>query len=187
MDGHCIIVPVQHYVSSLELDDDDWEEIKVDLPIHNYNSMRDADIAPFQNFMKCLMQMFAKQNQGVLFFETVLPTNIKYHNHTYIEAIPMPANLFADAPAYFRESILASESEWSQHKKLIDFSERPGGFRRSMVPNLPYFAVQWDHKGEKGYGHIIEGMADGAGGGGLEEEEAGMVHEGDKGGGEMTR
>ena len=50
-----------------------------------------------------------------------------------------------------------SEGEWSQHKKLIGFSSRPGGFRRSMVPNLPYFMVQFDYKGEKGYGHVIEG------------------------------
>ena len=26
-----------------------------------------------------------------------------------------------------------------------------------MVPNLPYFMVQFDYKGEKGYGHVIEG------------------------------
>lgn len=30
-----------------------------------------------------------------------------------------------------------------------------------MVPNLPYFMVQWDYKGEKGYGHVIEGDDDG--------------------------
>jgi hypothetical protein len=59
-----------------------------------------------------------------------------------------------------QESILASESEWTQHKKLIDFSSRPGGFRRSLVSNMPYFMVQWDYKGEKGYGHIIEGVDD---------------------------
>jgi hypothetical protein len=53
---------------------------------------------------------------------------------------------------------LASESEWTQHKKLIDFSKRPGGFRRSMVPNLPYFAVQWDYKGES-FEVISEGLA----------------------------
>lgn len=78
---------------------------------------------------------------------------------------------------------MASESEWSQHKKLIDFSARPGGFRRAMVPNLPYFMVQWDHKGEKGYGHVIEGTGDAAGGG----EGDGAVDEGDKGGGEFPR
>ncbi|KAJ9122223.1 hypothetical protein QFC24_004453 [Naganishia onofrii] len=112
--------------------------------------------------------------------------NLKHQKHSFIEAIPLPANQFADAPAYFRESILASESEWSQHKKLIDFSERPGGFRRAMVPNLPYFMVQWDHKGEQGYGHVIEGTDD-APGGGMDDEDSGMVHEGDTGGGEFPR
>ena len=75
---------------------------------------------------------------------------------------------------FYQESILASEAEWSQHKKLIDFSARPGGFRRAMVPNLPYFAIQFDYKGEKGYGHVIEGgvTADG-------DEEG--VEEGEKG------
>jgi len=72
---------------------------------------------------------------------------------------------------------LSSEAEWSQHKKLIDFSARPGGFRRAMVPNLPYFMVQFDHKGEKGYGHVIEGPADAQDEDGLEE--------GEKGGGEF--
>ena len=36
-----------------------------------------------------------------------------------------------------------------------------------MVPNLPYFMVQFDYKGEKGYGHVIEG------GGEPDEEEEG--------------
>jgi hypothetical protein len=134
--------------------------------------------------MKCLMQMFAKENKGVLFFETVI--NLKQQKHSFIEAVPLPANEFADAPAYFRESIMASESEWSQHKKLIDFSARPGGFRRAMVPNLPYFMVHWDYKGEQGYGHVIEGTDD-APGKGMDDDDSGMVHEGDTGGGEFPR
>ena len=71
-----------------------------------------------------------------------------------------------------------SEAEWSQHKKLIDFSKRPGGFSRSLVPNLPYFAVQWDYKGEQGYGHVIEGRD-------AEDDPDGNVDEGDKGGGQF--
>lgn len=49
-----------------------------------------------------------------------------------------------------------------------------------MVPNLPYFMVQFDHKGEKGYGHVIEGTSDLA-------EEDGKIDEGEKGGGDFPR
>ena len=80
-----------------------------------------------------------------------------------------------------QESILMSETEWSQHKKLIDFSARPGWFRRAMVPNLPYFMVMFDYKGEKGYGHVIEGTSEASGNG---DED---VDEGEKGGGEFPR
>lgn len=82
-----------------------------------------------------------------------------------------------------QESILASEAEWSQHKKVIDFSARPGGFRRAMVPNLPYFMVQFDYKGERGYGHVIEGTGESAALG----EEDGALDEGEKGGGEFPK
>jgi hypothetical protein len=27
--GHCLIVPIQHCLSSLEMEDDDWEEVRV--------------------------------------------------------------------------------------------------------------------------------------------------------------
>ncbi|KAB5590566.1 Complexed with Cdc5 protein cwf19 [Ceratobasidium theobromae] len=156
--GHCHIVPLQHMLSSLEGDDDVWDEVK--------------------NFMKCLMRTFAEEDKGVIFYETVM--SLRQQRHTVIECVPVPREEFTELPAYFRESILASESEWSQHKKLIDFSKRPGGFRRSMVPNLPYFMVQWDYKGEQGYGHVIEGrdMAD---------DPDGDVDEGDKGGGQFPR
>ena len=39
--------------------------------------------------------------------------------------------------------------------------------------------VQFDYKGEKGYGHVIEGVSDAAGGG----DPDGAVDEGEKGGG----
>nr|XP_019048938.1 cell cycle control protein cwf19 [Kwoniella bestiolae CBS 10118]OCF27868.1 cell cycle control protein cwf19 [Kwoniella bestiolae CBS 10118] len=155
--GHCLIVPIQHHLSMLEMDDDDWEEVR--------------------NFMKCLMRMHAQTNHGVIFFETVL--SFKYQKHTYIEAIPVPFETFQDLPAYFRESIMSSEGEWTQHKKIIDFSTRSGGFRRMMVPNLPYFMCQWDYKGEKGYGHVIEGVSDSGTGAGKAE---GEDKEGDVGG-----
>ncbi|PIL22586.1 hypothetical protein GSI_15275 [Ganoderma sinense ZZ0214-1] len=159
VDGHCLIVPIAHHLSTLEGDDDMWDEVR--------------------NFMKCLMRMFAEEDKGVVFYETVL--SIKAQKHTVIECVPLPWEQFEQIPGYFKESILMSEAEWSQHKKLIDFSARPGGFRRAMVPNLPYFMVQFDYKGEKGYGHVIEGTSEVSGNG---DED---VDEGEKGGGEFPR
>ncbi|KAJ7288487.1 CwfJ C-terminus 1-domain-containing protein-like protein [Mycena rebaudengoi] len=158
VNGHCLIVPIQHHLNMLEADDEVWDEVR--------------------NFMKCLMRMFAEEDQGVIFYETVI--NLKWQKHTCIECVPLPWAQYEDIPQYFKESILASEAEWSQHKKLIDFSRRPGGFRRAMVPNLPYFMVQFDHKGEKGYGHVIEGTGDTT-------TEDGGLEEGEKGGGEFPR
>ncbi|RGB39497.1 CwfJ C-terminus 1-domain-containing protein-like protein [Rhizophagus diaphanus] len=128
--GHCLIVPVQHVTSTLECDDDVWDEIR--------------------NFMKCLIQMFADEDRGVIFMETVI--NMKWNNHTVIECIPMPWDLAQDAPAYFKEGILESSGEWSQNRKLIDTSKAT--FRRSMVKELPYFHVWFGL--DKGYGHVIE-------------------------------
>ena len=45
-----------------------------------------------------------------------------------------------------------------------------------MVPNLPYFMVQFDYKGEKGYGHVIEGASG---------DPDDPVDEGEKGGGDF--
>ncbi|PPQ99199.1 hypothetical protein CVT26_014122 [Gymnopilus dilepis] len=157
VNGHCLIVPIQHHLNMLEGDDDVWEETK--------------------NFMKCLMRMYAEEDKGVVFFETVI--SLRKQRHTYIECVPVPWEQFDLLPGYFKESILTSEAEWSQHKKLIDFSARPGGFRRAMVPNLPYFMVLFDHKGENGYGHVIEGPAE------HQEGDEDGLDEGEKGGGEF--
>lgn len=136
VEGHCIIAPIEHRLSTLEMDDDDWEEVK--------------------NFMKCLMRMHAERGKRVVFFETVL--SLRQQRHSYVECVPVPAADFDELPGFFRQGILSAESEWSQHKKLIDFSQRPGGFRRMLTPKLPYFAVLWDYRGESGYGHVIEGQ-----------------------------
>ncbi|THU88150.1 hypothetical protein K435DRAFT_680387 [Dendrothele bispora CBS 962.96] len=156
--GHCFIVPIQHHLTMLEGDDDVWDEVR--------------------NFMKCLMRMYAEEDKGVVFYETVI--SLKPQKHSFIECVPLPWDQFELLPGYFKESILSSEAEWSQHKKLIDFSARPGGFRRAMVPNLPYFMVQFDHKGEKGYGHVIEGTD------AMNDEEDGY-DVGEKGGGDFPR
>jgi hypothetical protein len=67
------------------------------------------------------MKMFHDQGKGVVFMETVI--NIRAHRHAVIEAIPLPYGDYEDAPAYFKEAIMVSAEEWSQHKKVIDTSE----------------------------------------------------------------
>ncbi|POW14739.1 hypothetical protein PSTT_02615 [Puccinia striiformis] len=164
VDGHCWIVPIQHCLSTLELDDDVWDEIK--------------------NYMKCLMRMFSEKfDQGVVFYETVLS-----FKHQRIRSLKLYRShgiyLTIYQLIFESESINSCESEWSQHRKLINFSDRPGGFRRSMVSKLPYFMIQWDYKGEKGFGHVIEGddlQSGSKGDTGAEEDYTSIVDDGLKG------
>ncbi|WFD35416.1 Pre-mRNA-splicing factor cwf19 [Malassezia cuniculi] len=135
--GHVWIVPIQHHTSSLDVDEDGWTEIR--------------------NFMKCLMRKAAAENCAMVFFETVL--SLREQKHTFIEAVPVPSDVFDEIPAYFNVALSEVESEWADHAKIIKFSEsRP--FQRSMVSRLPYFMVQWDYKGQRGYGHVIESRDD---------------------------
>ncbi|KAF5387505.1 hypothetical protein D9757_006530 [Collybiopsis confluens] len=185
--GHCLIVPIQHCLTMLEGDDDVWDEVR--------------------NFMKTLMRMFSEQepSRGVVFYETVTPGSMKGQRHSYIECVPVEWEIYDVLGGYFKESILSSGSEWSTNRKLIDFSSRAGGFRRSMVPNLPYFMVQFDYKGEKGFGHVIESDSSGGGnkmnrgkdkvgfgmgggdGDGDNDDILGMEGTGEKSGGEFPR
>lgn len=89
----------------------------------------------------------------MVFYETVM--NLRWHKHTYLECVGIPQDLADDLPAYFREELSITGNEWSQHRKIIPFTPtRP--MRKSLVPNLPYFAVLFDYRGTSGMGHIIE-------------------------------
>ncbi|KAI1317155.1 hypothetical protein EDD11_008946 [Mortierella claussenii] len=61
--GHCMIVPIQHVTSTLECDDDAWDEIR--------------------NFMKCLIQMNAAEDKAIIFSETeaILNTDEEWSQH----------------------------------------------------------------------------------------------------------
>ena len=56
--------------------------------------------------MKCLMRMFAEEDKGVIFYETVL--TLKYQKHTFIECVPVPWVEFEVLPGYFRVGDLVS-------------------------------------------------------------------------------
>lgn len=137
-DGGAVIVPVQHRTNLLECDDDEWEEMR--------------------NFMKCLTRMYHDQGRDVVFYENAANPGRK--PHAALNAVPIPFELGDTAPAFFREAILTSDNEWSQHKPIIDTlkASRNGqgkqAFRRSLAKEMPYFHVWFELDG--GMGHIVE-------------------------------
>ncbi|TKA75764.1 hypothetical protein B0A55_04312 [Friedmanniomyces simplex] len=139
--GGAVIVPIQHHLNLLECDDDEWEEMR--------------------NFMKSLTRYYHAQDKGVIFYENAAHMHSR-KAHAVLFAVPLPHHLAETAPAYFREAILASDEQWSQHRPLIDtlaLSRQAGGhakqaFRRSMVREMAYFHVFFTLDG--GVGHVIE-------------------------------
>ena len=137
-EGGAVIVPIQHRTNLLECDDDEWEEIR--------------------NFMKCLTRMYHDQGRDVVFYENAAAPHRKMH--AAMQVCPLPYSLGETAPAFFREAILSSDEEWSQHKKLIDTAAKSKNgmgklaFRRSIAKEMPYFHAWFDLDG--GLGHIVE-------------------------------
>ncbi|PNY29748.1 Pre-mRNA-splicing factor cwf19 [Tolypocladium capitatum] len=139
-EGGAVIVPMTHRGNLLECDDDEWEEMR--------------------NFMKSLMRLYHDQGRDVIFYENAAAPH--RHMHAAMTAVPIPYEEGATAPAYFREAILSSDDEWSQHRKIIDTAAlaRDGlgrmAFRRSIAKEMPYFHVWFGLDG--GLGHVVENV-----------------------------
>ncbi|KAJ5570123.1 cell cycle control protein [Penicillium hispanicum] len=137
-EGASAIVPMQHRTNLMECDDDEWEEIR--------------------NFMKSLTRMYHDQGRDVIFYENAAQSQRK--RHASMEVVPLPYSLGETSPAFFKEAILSAESEWSQHRKLIDTLAKAkqglgkSAFRRTLVKEMPYFHVWFELDG--GLGHIVE-------------------------------
>ncbi|KAL2067066.1 hypothetical protein VTL71DRAFT_1490 [Oculimacula yallundae] len=137
-EGGAVIVPIQHRTNLLECDDDEWEEIR--------------------NFMKSLTRMYHDQGRDVVFYENAATPHKKMH--AAMQVVPLPYSLGETAPAFFKEAILSSDEEWTQHKKLIDTAARArdglgkSAFRRTIAKEMPYFHAWFNLDG--GLGHIVE-------------------------------
>ncbi|KUI54458.1 Pre-mRNA-splicing factor cwf19 [Cytospora mali] len=137
-EGGAVMVPISHRTNLLECDDDEWEEIR--------------------NFMKSLVRLYHDQGREVIFYENAAAPHRRLH--AALVAVPIPWDLGATTPAFFRESMLSADEEWSQHKKIIDTSKRAKeglgklAFRRSIAKEMPYFHVWFTIDG--GLGHIVE-------------------------------
>ncbi|KAJ7320143.1 hypothetical protein JRQ81_019654 [Phrynocephalus forsythii] len=129
-EGHCLIVPMQHYTAATLLDEDIWQEIQV--------------------FRKTLVKVFEAQGLDCVFLE--INVNIKKRYHMVYECIPLPKEVGDMAPIYFKKAIMESDEEWSMNKKLIDLSSKD--VRKSVPKGLPYFCVDFGLQG--GFAHVIE-------------------------------
>eukprot|EP01122_Echinamoeba_exundans_P011820 TRINITY_DN4830_c0_g1_i1.p1 TRINITY_DN4830_c0_g1~~TRINITY_DN4830_c0_g1_i1.p1 ORF type:complete len:785 (-),score=192.45 TRINITY_DN4830_c0_g1_i1:15-2369(-) len=130
VDGHVFIVPAEHNVALTMMEEHVWHEMEM--------------------FMASLTKMHQARGSQCVFIETVL--NLKQKRHTVVECIPIPPAQAQMAPVYFRKAITESESEWAQHKKLIETQGK--GIRKSIPPNFNYFFVQFGVGA--GYAHVIE-------------------------------
>jgi len=128
--GHCIIAPIDHLHATSSVDEEVWQEIR--------------------NFKKCLMRMFHEENRGVVFLE--MTSEPKKQRHTYVECIPLPADLAQDTPIYFKKALSESDELWSQHAKIIETKGK--GLQRSVAKGFSYFYVEFGL--DDGYVHVVE-------------------------------
>ena len=131
--GHCLIVPMEHTLCSLQMDENVWSEVQV--------------------FRKGLTRMFSDHDMDAVFFETY--SSSKRKAHMYIECVPVPKEDGMLAPMYFKKAILESDEEWAQNKKLIDMKTK--GVMNSLPNGLPYFYVNFGM--DDGFAHVIENQA----------------------------
>ena len=96
--------------------------------------------------------MFSAHNLRPVFLETVV--NLKRKPHTFIDCIPVDAEMASDLPIYYHKAINDSESEWSQHRKLIKVAAE-----RNISSGVPagfaYFHVDF-FDGHDSFAHHIE-------------------------------
>lgn len=52
------------------------------------------------------MRMFAEDDKGVIFYETVI--SLKWQKHTFIECVPLPWDQFELIPGYFKVRSLSN-------------------------------------------------------------------------------
>jgi len=134
-----VISPISHHSNLLECDEDEWEEIR--------------------NFMKSLTRFYAGMlKRGVIFYENA--ARPQRNQHAALTAVPISYHHLDLAPGFFKEAILSSDEEWSQHVKIIDTAkgarEKFGkaAFRKMLVKEVPYFHVWFGMDG--GLGHVVE-------------------------------
>ncbi|CAI4230652.1 unnamed protein product [Auanema sp. JU1783] len=125
---HCIIAPTHHASSSIQLDEDVWDEMRI--------------------WRKGLVAMWKEQGKDCIFLE--MSRNIQDNPHVMIECIPLSEEEGDTAPIYFKKAINECEGEYVDNKKLIQIKD----IRRQIPKGFSYMAV--DFGLSNGYAHVIE-------------------------------
>jgi hypothetical protein len=135
---HFYIVPIKHAESFVACGDD--------------HGIRDE----VKRFQTSLSNLFCREKKGIVMCETVLPNQGFWQ--TKLQVIPVPFEVLADAPIYFKSSMVEQTEEWGTHNKILSTTSiKP---LTSVIPkNFPYFHVEWGTVATSpntGYAQIIE-------------------------------
>jgi hypothetical protein len=138
--GHLVLAPVLHCAALTACDEDVYAELN--------------------RFKQALHAHFAARGEDVIFLETCVGLARGAGagagaggRHTRVEVVPMPRELAADAPLFFRKAIL-DEEEWVTNRQLIDTQGK--GLRKCVPRGFAYFHCSW---AGGGFVHPIEDEA----------------------------
>lgn len=125
--------------------------------IYIYSSLKAEEEVSLEieRFKACTSRMFERQGKSCLFLETAC--HFSHNPHAHIEVVPIKAGKEVEAKMYFTNALSQADEEWSQHKKIIQFSvEKP--LSKCIPQQFQYISVEWEDKeeGRRGLAHIIE-------------------------------
>jgi len=130
---HCRIIPSEHYVSTVVLDEDVHAEMRL--------------------WRKGLVAMFAAADEDCVFVETA--KNVGGQSHMWVECVPLPREVGDMSPIYFKQALENAGERWGTHRKIYELSKAKDGTVRTTIPKgFSYFAV--DFGLQSGYAHVIE-------------------------------
>eukprot|EP00347_Sterkiella_histriomuscorum_P024354 403331416 len=136
--SHIVLSPKQHFVNLIEVDEQIQNEIR--------------------NYQKSLVQFYKEAyNMSLVFIETSIQSE-NYLPHCQIDCVGIPNDLEMefDLEVYFKKSLMEDDSEWGQHKKIIDTKPKQGMIWKCLPSSGQFNYVHIDFEGEGGFAHIID-------------------------------
>lgn len=128
---HFYLVPLAHVESLVQADLDVWDEIA--------------------RFQASLRALFAKENQSLVFFETVLPSNSFWQ--TRMECVALPREHWLEAQLYIKQALLEQAQDNGTHQRVMPIT-RQKGLQATVPKSFPYIYMEYDQ--QQGYAQVIE-------------------------------